>query len=66
LVLEDHGPLTFKDKKELPRVLMIVHYFSATCGYALLDYAYILILEVKPAIARITPQVMFRVEYGYG
>ena len=62
MIFKNHRPLAFKDEKELPRDLMVVHHLHAIGRHTFLDYTDIVALEQMPAIAGIAPQVMFGIE----
>jgi len=64
LIFKGHRPFAFKDIKELPRHIVIVHYFRAARRDTFLNYAHVITFEKMPAITGFAPDIMFRVFNG--
>ncbi len=63
-IFKNHRPFTFEDIKELPRRVVIMRHFCAASRDTFLNHAHVITLEQMPAIADITPNVMFRIFNG--
>jgi hypothetical protein len=59
-VLNLHGRNPLEHEKELPRFLVIVFPFRLSGRDTLLNYTKVFSLDEVPAIASITPEIMFR------
>lgn len=64
MIFKHHQSLAFKDIKELTRAIVIMHHFHTTGWDAFLDHTHIVALEQMPAIANLSPDIVFCVFKG--
>src|SRR5208283_2182221 len=57
--LQIHCCSPVKNKKELPRKLMIMHFLRCARRHSLLNHAEVVPVEKVPSIATVSPEIMF-------
>ena len=61
VMFKEQPPFAFKDKKELAGVRVIMHHLRAASRDALPDHTHVITFEQVPAIAHVTPTIVFNV-----
>src|SRR5215207_11189849 len=64
VIFKSDLPFALENIKELPRRAVIMHYLRATRRDAFLDHTDVIAFEEMPAVANLTPYIMFGVFNG--